>query len=140
MSGNQGNEASLEISARCSPPFCAENWAAVKIREGKVRSVRQTKPSGRQEVPATELTKLKQAPSDADGLAGALRVVEGAVRAKKEIKNTDFKKRFCVKLKVATVCSSLHCDSGRSQAATVVAECELSPKPSLEGKIPTGLI
>lgn len=99
MSGNQGNEASLEISARCSPPFCAENWAAVKIREGKVRSVRQTKLSGRQEVPATTPTKLKQAPSDADGLAGALRVVEGAVRAKKEIKKYRFQEKVLCETK-----------------------------------------
>lgn len=48
MIGNQGNEASFEISACCRPSFCAENWSALKIREDKVRSIRQTKPSGNQ--------------------------------------------------------------------------------------------
>lgn len=63
MIGNQGNEASFEISACCGPPFCAENWSALKIREGKVRSIRQTKASDRQsEVRAVLLTELKQAP------------------------------------------------------------------------------
>jgi len=63
MIGNQGNEASFEISACWRPPFCAENWSALKIREDKVRSIRQTKLLDRQsEVPVIQLTKLKQAP------------------------------------------------------------------------------
>lgn len=53
MIGNHGNEASFEISTCCRPPFCAENWSALKIRKDEVRSIRQTKASdGQSEVPA----------------------------------------------------------------------------------------
>lgn len=45
--GNQGNEALFEISACCSPPISCAEWSALKIREDKVRYLRQTKASGR---------------------------------------------------------------------------------------------